>query len=309
MPLVIVAGPGCDALKDEYVEAELEEGAVVISAGRMFQALTGDASVPSSNPGALRAALAARVSAINVAREQNLNGFVLTSNGSRADLDKLRQLAGAEEVRVLAYTEAQACAKIRALVPAGERREACEQGVRNRWFGRYVAAPTDRAIRPRGTKEREVEMREVETVGPSVEVEIREADGGERLEGVVIQEGRAASVRPEVFAPGAMVWASDGIAIRVAHRGAEVARAIPTRGADGEIRISAIATPEIRAAYASGKRYLSAEFQSLAEIRTAANVREIQRAYISGGALVRSPEYTQARAEVRERASRRRPWL
>ena len=76
-------------------------------------------------------------------------------------------------------------------------------------------------------------------------------------------------MRPEVFAPGALVWGADGIAIRTEHRGAEVARAIPTRGPDGSIRISAIATPEIRAAYASGKRYLSAEFQSLAEIRTA----------------------------------------
>ena len=310
VPLSIVAGPGCDAVgKDEYVESVREAGDVVISAGKLFKALTGDAGVPSSNPGALRAALAARVSAINVARAQNINGFVLTSNGSRADLDKLRGLAGADEVRVLQFTEAQACARIRALVPAGERRAACELGVRNRWFGRYVASDSDRAIRVGGTEDREIEMREVETVGGAVEIEMREAADGERLEGVIIQEGRAASVRPEVFAPGAMVWASDGIAIRVAHRGAEVARAIPTRGADGEIRISAIATPEIRAAYASGKRYLSAEFQSLAEIRTAANVREIQRAYISGGALVRSPEYTQARAEVRERSARRRPWL
>ena len=307
MALAIVSGPGCDALKDEYVESVRQEGDVVISAGRLFKVLTGDAGVPSSNPGALRAALAARTAAINVAREQGVNGFVLTSNGSRADLDKLRGLAGASEVRVLQFTEAQACAKIRALVPAGERREACELGVRNRWFGRYVAAPSDRAISV-GTEDRGVEMREVETVGGAVEIEIRAADDGERLEGVILQEGRAASVRPEVWAPGASIWAADGIAIRTEHRGVEVARAIPTRGPDGSIRISALATPEIRAAYASGKRYLSAEFQALAEIRTAGGVRELQRAYISGGALVRSPEYTQARAEVRQRAARR-AWL
>ena len=309
MPLTIVAGPGCDSVgKDSYVESVRESGDVVISAGRLFKSLTGDASVPSSNPAALRAALALRVTAIRLAREKRINAYVLTSNGNRADLDKLRELAGADEIRVLQYTEAQACARIRALVPAGERRAACEQGIKSRWFGRYVAAPTDRLIRPGAPEQREVEMREVETVG-GVEIEIREADGGERLVGVVLQEGRAASVRPEVFAPGALVWGADGIAIRTEHRGAEVARAIPTRGPDGSITISAIATPEIRAAYASGKRYFSAEFQSLAEIRTAANVREIQRAYISGGALVRDPEYTQARAEVRERASRRRPWL
>ena len=152
-------------------------------------------------------------------------------------------------------------------------------------------------------------MGECETVRRAVEVEIRAADGGERLVGVILQEGRAASVRPEVFTPGSLVWGTDGIAIRVEHRGAEVARAIPVRGPTGEIRISAIATPEIRAAFASGKRFLSAEFQALAETRTVGGVREIQRAFVSGGAMVRSPEYVQARAEVRERASRRRPWL
>ena len=140
-------------------------------------------------------------------------------------------------------------------------------------------------------------------------VEIRESDGGgQRLVGTILQEGRAASVRPEVFAPGSLVWAADGIAIRTEHRGAEVARAVPVRSPTGEIRISAIATPEIRAAYASGKRFLSAEFQPLAEIRTVGNIREIQRAFVGAAALVRSPEYVQARAEVRERAARRRPW-
>ena len=305
----IVAGPGCDALKDDYVERERQPGDLVISVGRLFESLTGDASVPSSNPAALRAALALRTTAIRLAREKRIDAYVLTSNGNRADLDKLRELTGADEIRVLAYTEAQACARIRALVPAGERREACELGIRSRWFARYEAAPTDRAIRPGAPEEREVEMREVETGARSIAaVEIRETDEGERLTGVLLQEGRAASVRPEVFAPGALVWSSDGIAIRTEHRGREVARAIPTRGTNGEIRISALATPEIRAAYASGKRYLSAEFQSLAEIRTRANVREIQRAFVGVAALVREPEYTQATAEVRARA-RRRQWL
>ena len=309
MPLTVVAGPGCDALKDDYLDDELEDDDVVISAGRMFHALTGDAAVPSSNPPALRTALALRTAAIRMAREKGINGYVLTSNGNRADLDKLRELTGADEIRVLDYSEAHACARIRALVPAGERREACELGIKSRWFGRYVAAPTDRLIRPGVPEEREVLMREFETGGRSMApVEIRETDEGERLTGVLLQEGRAASVRPEVFAPGALVWGADGIAIRTEHRGAEVARALPVRGPDGSIRISAIATPEIRAAFAGGKRYLSAEFQSLAEIRTRANVREIQRAFVGGAALVREPEYTQARAEVRERA-RRRPWL
>ena len=37
------------------------------------------------------------------------------------------------------------------------------------------------------------------------------------LSGCLIQEGRTASVRPEVFAPLSLVWASDGIALRTAN--------------------------------------------------------------------------------------------
>ena len=308
MALSLVAGPGCDATKESYLDGEREAGDVVISVGRIFKALAGDASVPSTNSGALRTALALRVSAIRLAREKSLNGFVLSSNGNRADLERLRDLAGSDEITVLAYTEAQACARIRALVPAGARREACELGIRARWFGRYVKAPGDRLIRP-PTEDREVLMDEFETAGGSaVEVEIRESADGQRLRGTLLQEGRAASVRAEVFAPGALVWGADGVAILTEHRGREVARAVPVRGSDGSITISALATPEIRAAFAAGKRYLSAEFQALAETRTAGGIRELQRAYVGAAALVRSPEYVQARAELRAKA-RRRPWL
>ena len=52
------------------------------------------------------------------------------------------------------------------------------------------------------------------------------------LHGILIQEGRAASVRAEVFAPGSLVWASDGVAIRATHLCAEDSRAIPTRKAE-----------------------------------------------------------------------------
>ena len=297
MPLQILAGPGCDSVgKDSYLEDELEDGDVTISVAKIYTALTGSAGVPSENPDALRMALGLRSVAIRSAREKNLDGFVLTSNGSRASLDRLADEAGADRVNVLAYTEAQACARVRAIVPAGDRRAACELGVRSRWFGRYSPAPGDRQIRPRGSEDREVRMGEVETVRRAVEIEIREADDGDRLVGVILQEGRAASVRPEVFAPGALVWGEDGIAIRVAHRGAEVTRAIPVRSPTGEIRISALATPEIRAAFASGKRFLSAEFQPLAEIRTVGNIREIQRGlYRRGGDGSRSRVRASAR--------------
>ena len=74
-------------------------------------------------------------------------------------------------------------------------------------------------------------------------VEVRESETGPQLVGVLIQEGRAASARAEVFAPLSLVWASDGVAVRAEHRGVEVARAIPTREPNGEIRI---ATPASR---------------------------------------------------------------
>ena len=59
-----------------------------------------------------------------------------------------------------------------------------------------------------------------------VPVEVREADDGPKLRGVVLQEGRAAQGgRAEVFAPFSVVWPSDGISLLGEHRGAELARA------------------------------------------------------------------------------------
>ena len=128
------------------------------------------------------------------------------------------------------------------------------------------------------------------------------------LHGVLIQEGRAARVRAEVFAPLSLVWASDGIALRANHLGAEDSRAIPTREANGEIRIAAPASAAIVAAYNEGRKFLSIEFHAVKETRSAAGVREIQQAFLPGAALVSSPEYSQATAEVRAR-SRRKYWL
>ena len=140
-----------------------------------------------------------------------------------------------------------------------------------------------------------------------VSVEVRESETGPMLHGVLIQEGRVASVRSEVFAPLSLVWASDGIAIRAKHLGAEDSRAIPTREANGEIRIAASASAPLVAAFNEGRRFLSIEFHALQETRSAAGIREIQRAFLPGVALVSDPEYQQARAEVRAR--QRRVWL
>ena len=138
-------------------------------------------------------------------------------------------------------------------------------------------------------------------------VELRESETGPMLHGVLIQEGRAASVRAEVFAPGSLVWSASGIALRAEHLGAEDSRAIPTREAGGEIRIATPASPALVAAFNEGRKFLSIEFHSLKETRSKSGVREIQSAFLPGAALVADPEYKQATAEVR--STQRRVWL
>lgn len=146
--------------------------------------------------------------------------------------------------------------------------------------------------------------------GPTAAVEIRATADGPELHATILQEGRAAKTRRELFAPGSVDWPATGIAIRIGHRTREVARAIPTR--DGtEIRITAPATPEIHAAYhAGGLREMSVEFNALEEHRTPAGIREIGHALITGAALVKTGDYgRQATAEIRTAAGRRRVWL
>ena len=149
MPLRVLAGPGCDDVgKTAYVDAHRTPGDVVISVGRLYESLTGDGSIPSSNSAALRMALGLRTQAIRVARERELSGWVLTSNGNRADLDRLATESGSPGVTVLRMTEAQACARTAALVPSADRRAACEEGIQRRWFGRYRPSASDREVDP-----------------------------------------------------------------------------------------------------------------------------------------------------------------
>ena len=148
MPLDVVAGPGCDAVgKLAYVERVRRPGDVVVSAGRIYEALTADGSIPSSNSAALRLALYLRTTAIREARRRELNGYVLTSNGARADLDRLAAEAGGS-VRVLKMSESEACARVSKLVPEGERRAACDEGIKRRWFGRYQRSSNDIEVDP-----------------------------------------------------------------------------------------------------------------------------------------------------------------
>ena len=136
-------------------------------------------------------------------------------------------------------------------------------------------------------------------------VEIREAEDGPHLHGVLIQEGRAARRRREVFAPGSVEWPSDGVGILTRHHGEPQARAVPTREADGRIALRTRANDAIREAVEGGRRFMSVEFHSLRERRTAGGIREILRALVPDVALVADPEYSQTAAEVRRSGSYR----
>ena len=149
MPLRVLAGPGCDAVgKNDYLDDVLEDGDVVISVGRIFESLTGSSGVPSDNPPVLRLAVGLRTIAIRSAREKELSGWILTSNGSRSHLDRLAAEAGADGVTILKITEGEACGRVGRIVKGGARRAACEEGIRKRWFARYQPSESDREVDP-----------------------------------------------------------------------------------------------------------------------------------------------------------------
>ena len=113
------------------------------------------------------------------------------------------------------------------------------------------------------------------------EVEIREVEAGRpRLFGVMLTEGRAASERRELFAPGSVNWPADGVGIQTQHHGEIEVRAQPVRHSDGRIEVRAEATDGIRAAIAAGARYMSVEFMSLREKVTRGGIREILEAFV-----------------------------
>ena len=132
-----------------------------------------------------------------------------------------------------------------------------------------------------------------------VPIEVRESREGPRLHGTLIQEGRLASQRAEVFAPNSLTWSTDGVGIRIGHDSPIEVRAMPTRLPDGRIQVAVRATDPIIQAVSGGADGLSIEFRALEESRNAANVREITLATLMNAALVPNPEYTMTQAELR----------
>ncbi|MYA99311.1 hypothetical protein F4X90_06490 [Candidatus Poribacteria bacterium] len=137
--------------------------------------------------------------------------------------------------------------------------------------------------------------------------EIREAQGQPSVYGVILQEGRAATQRLELFAPGSVMWPQTGIDIKDGHGGRSIANAVPRRQPDGRISVIIPATQPVREARAQSP-YLSVEFIALQEHRQRSGVREITEAFVRAAAFVSAPEYQQATTEMRSRAKRLR-WL
>ena len=141
--------------------------------------------------------------------------------------------------------------------------------------------------------------------------ESREGPG--RIVGTILETGRVASDRREVFTAGAPIFPSTGVELLRGHHGEAVLMFDPiVDGASVRIdaplpdtQIGRQVAGEVRSGERSG---LSIEFVPLIEARVS-GVRELRSALIQAAALVPIGSYTQARAEIRERAARhRRPW-
>ena len=149
-----------------------------------------------------------------------------------------------------------------------------------------------------------------------VPIECREADhaGPGRLTGVILETGRVATDRAELFTANAPIFPSSGVELFRGHRGESIMSFQPVISGN-EIKIDApLPDSELGRQVArevrSGERAsLSVEFIPLIEARVQ-GVRELRSALIQAAALVPLGSYNQARAEVRHRAARRhrRSW-
>ena len=146
----------------------------------------------------------------------------------------------------------------------------------------------------------------------SAAIELRAAENSPgRIVGTIIEQGRVAGDRREVFAVGSIRWPSEGVRLLAEHRGREVMSFQPVL--DGAaLRIDA-ALPdsalgrEVAAEVRSGRKgALSIEFYATQEAQVQ-GVREVRSALMDAAAVVAAGAYDQARVEVRQR--RARWWL
>ena len=149
-----------------------------------------------------------------------------------------------------------------------------------------------------------------------VPIECRAADydGPGRITGVILETGRVASDRAELFTANAPIFPSAGIELSRGHKGESIMTFDPivdgsTIRIDAPLPDSELGRQVAREVRSGARAALSVEFVSLDEARVM-GVRELRSALIKGAALVALGSYDQARAEVRHRAGRRfrRSW-
>ena len=146
----------------------------------------------------------------------------------------------------------------------------------------------------------------------SASIELRAAeDSPGRIVGTLIEMGRVAGDRREVFAVGSIRWPSDGVRLLAEHRGREVMTFQPAL--DGAALRVDVALPdsalgrEVAAEVRSGRKgALSIEFYATQEAQVQ-GVREVRSALMDAAAVVAAGAYDQARVEVRQ--WRARWWL
>ena len=139
-------------------------------------------------------------------------------------------------------------------------------------------------------------------------VEIRESETSSspgRITGTLIEQGRVAGDRPEVFAPDSIEWPANGIRLQAKHYGDTVMRFTPKVEGQRLIIDESLPDTELGRHVASEIRSrrrpeLSIHFHA-GEEQMVSGIREIRHALVTAVATVPEGVYgAQAKVEVRE---------
>ena len=129
MALTVWQSPGCADLIADDLQEIVDDGGVVIDVGRIAESLGWNPTDPDRNQALLKVAVGMRTKAIEIARENNLDGVVRTSTTNPAAVARLTAQTGGT-VRTFAITRAEACRRIRKIFPNSRDRQAmCEEGL------------------------------------------------------------------------------------------------------------------------------------------------------------------------------------
>ena len=131
MALRVVQSPGCRELYSDQ-ELGVRTGDIVIDVGDIAASLGYNPTDPNANTALLRVASRMRGVAIAAANDANLNGIVRTSNPRT--VPRLLEQTGTLNAKIIGLTRAEACRRIRKVLPDDRDRAAlCELGL-DRYF-------------------------------------------------------------------------------------------------------------------------------------------------------------------------------